>query len=154
VTGDISIRGAEKLEAAARSLKAAGRGDLRKELLRGLRESAKPTIKELRVSALRDLPKKGGLAALVAKSRFSVRNRLSGKTVGMRIEGQNNNARGLEAIDKGTVRHPVYGNRKAWAVQSVHPGWFTKPAEEAMPTIRREVQRVLDDVAAKVERSV
>ena len=57
----------------------------------------------------------------------------------------------LNAINRGTLRHPLYGNRRVWVAQSVEAGTydkaFEKHAEQALP----EVERVLDDIMREIQ---
>src|SRR5690242_12010056 len=88
---DLRVTGADDLERVGKRLREVGAGDLRKELLRGIREAGKPVILDVRKSALETLPRRGGLAALVAKSKFATRTRVSGKNVGVQIKGTGKN---------------------------------------------------------------
>ena len=94
------------------------------------------------------LPTKGGLSRRF-KTGVGVRTRVAGQSVGVRIVGKN--GYDVEAIDAGYVRHPVFGNRKAWVLQRVQAGWFTKPIEAQEHTVRAEVLNAIDRVARKVE---
>src|SRR6266540_2194860 len=118
--------GARQLEALAKRLKAAGAGELRKELLRGIRESNKATIRKIRTNAASTLPQRGGLAAKVAKSKIATRTRTSGASVGVEIKGTDKSVN-LSRLNEGKLRHPVFGNKKVWKKQSVKSGWFDDP---------------------------
>jgi hypothetical protein len=152
---ELTIHGADRLEKVAKALKDGGHKELKKQLLRGFREAGKPVIREIRASALEKLPRGGGLAALVAGSQIGVRTRLGGNTVGVQIRGTNRSLQGLRRLDRGELRHPVFGNREVWVGQggSVTPGWFSKPIESSEGRIRSHMASVLNEVAAKVERS-
>ena len=126
-----------------------GKGKLRNELLAGFRAAAKPLVADAKASAAGTLPASGGLAARIAGGKFSTRTRAGRANLGIRIVSAN--GYDLPAIDAGTVRHPVYGNRKAWASQSVTPGWFTKPMEASGPAVRGELQKVMIAVARQIE---
>jgi len=61
-------------------------------------------------------------------------------------------------MDKGTVRHPVFGNREAWVSQSFTPaGWFTRTAQTHAPLVRARLARILEtyrrDLAAALRRA-
>ncbi len=147
---DVTVRGANELERLGRRLKAAGAGELKKELLRGIRASNKPTIAAVRASARERLPQRGGLAALVAGSRIGTRTRLTGQSVGVQIKGTGKV--NVSGINDGFVRHPVFGNRKVFVTQQVAAGWFDEPIEKAAPAIRKEIQAAMSDVARKIEK--
>lgn len=147
---DASVRGANELEALGRRFKEAGAKDLRKELLAGIRKTNKPTISAIRASARAELPHGGGLAEIVASSRIGTRTKLSGSRVGVEIKGVGKV--GLAGLNRGRLRHPVYGNRKVWVSQQVPAGWFSDPIEKDMPRIRAGIEDAMQDVARKIER--
>lgn len=139
--------GADALKDLSRQLRAAAAKDLRKEMNRGLRSAAKPLIADARQFARETLPKQGGLNEKVARSRFRVKI-TTGRDPGVRIT-----ATGLDArLDsQGRLRHPVYGNRRAWVQQKVTPGWFHVPMRRGAPEVRREMAKALDRIAKKLE---
>ena len=51
----------------------------------------------------------------------------------------------LEALDRGELRHPLYGNRKYWFSQSVRPGFWSRPIEDRAPQIRDAVAKEVGD---------
>jgi hypothetical protein len=61
-------------------------------------------------------------------------------------------AHAIGQIDQGVVRHPIFGNRKVWASQSVPAGAFTDPIKERAPEMRTEMERTIRAVATKLER--
>lgn len=156
---EIEIAGADALEVLAKRLKQAGRGELRKELMRELRAQGKPAIEDVRKRALATLPRSGGLAARVAGSRYSVRTRASGKSAGVRIEATGRTVKALKPMNEGNLRHPVYPKPDiprrewTWVSQRVEPGFFSDPIEARAPEIRRGMLRVMNDIANKIERA-
>jgi hypothetical protein len=149
-----AVTGVGELDAVARRLKAAGRGDLRKELLKGIRAQGKPAIADVKRSARATLPTRGGFADLVARSSYGMRTRLSGDKMGVSIVGTGRSVKSLRAINAGRLRHPVWGNRDVWVEQHIEPGFFDGPIEKRADDIRRGIQKVLADIANKVERGV
>lgn len=147
-------QGARDLELVGKRLKAQGRGDLRKELLKGIRTEAKPAVADVKASARANLPQRGGLAAIVGGSSFGVRTRLTGNSAGVRITGTSRSVKGMRAINAGRLRHPVFGNRKTWAEQHVEPGFFSEPIERRAPQIRGGIERVMKRIANDVERGI
>lgn len=151
MAGLVEVRGGRNLSRIARDLKAAGNGDLRKELLRGLRNGTKTAIPDVRAAALRDLPKRGGLAERVARQKFGARTSL-GKTPRVHIVGQG--MKELQTIDAGSVRHPIPKSRKVWVAQraGITPGFFSGTLKKKAPEIRRALDDVMGDIARKIER--
>lgn len=149
---DLRIEGTEQLERVARRLKDLGDGELRKELYRAIQRATKPLKAKAKDAALRDLPQRGGLNKWVASSKFSTRTRGGGRNPGVKIVAKKG-THDLRALDRGRLRHPVYGNRRVWVNQSVKPGWFSKSMEDGAPDVRRELLGVLEDVARQVRGS-
>ena len=87
---------------------------------RDLRALAKPVGDRI-VEAIADaMPKRGGLAERVrSQGRVSV---LINLRSGVRIQLANRGGMYMGAFESGTIRHPVYGNRKAWVSQQVPGG--------------------------------
>lgn len=147
---DIVIVGADQLAAVTKRLKAAGEQGkgLRKQLLKEIRLAAKPLVQDVRQSAMDTLPASGGLNRQIRKG-IGVRTRAAGKSVGVRIVAKNRYA--IKSMDKGRLRHPVFGNRDVWVAQSVPPGWFTRPVEAGADEARKGALRAINDIARKVE---
>lgn len=153
---DVRVTGAEQLAALAKDLRAAGDKELRRELMRGLQRAGKPMKAAARTAALTELPSRGGLAELVASSRWSVTTRSAGRGAGVRVAGRGLvNASGQEldlaSLNRGRLRHPVYGRRGAWVNQRVKVGWFTDAMEvQADSTVRAEVLAAISAVRDKL----
>ena len=141
----VEIDGTEQLSDLAKRLRVAGRKDLQKELGKALNRATKAPRAEIRRRAAETLPRRGGLAERVAKSRLSARRRGDG----VRISDRGN--LDLPAIDRGVVRHPVFGDRKTWVRQQVKPKFFTAPLEDAAPHIRRDVEAAMRVIAKQIE---
>jgi len=149
---DIIITGAEEFGVLARHLKQAGSPNgLRKELYAGLNQATRPLKQAAKASAASRLPHRGGLAQRVARSRLSTRSRSGGTGLGIRIEAKGMDQ--LALIDRGTVRHPVYG-RPPFVTQSVTPLWFTAPMWAGAPLVREELVQAIRRVAAKIEAGI
>ena len=41
----------------------------------------------------------------------------------------------LKSVDAGVLRHPTFGNRDAWSVTKVQPGFFSRPVAAATPAV-------------------
>ena len=157
----ITVTGADGLARLGRALRQAGRNDLRKELLRGVRRASKPMVPAARAAALEGLPKRGGLAADVSGAKWVVRTRLQGRGAGVRITGawsSDGRQHDLSKMDSGVIRHPTWGRRGIgdWEAQTagVRARWFSDAMNALAPEIREELAKVIDDVAQKLEDSV
>ena len=87
---------------------------------RDLRALAKPVGDRI-VEAIGDaMPKRGGLAERVrSQGRVSL---LVDLRRGVRIQLANKAGMYMGAFESGTIRRPVYGNRKVWVSQQVPAG--------------------------------
>lgn len=158
----ITVTGAEGLARLSRALKAAGRNDLRKDLLRGLRKASKPMIPAARSAAAESLPHRGGLAEDIAGAKWVVRTRLQGRGAGVRITGawsSSGRQHDLSKLDTGLLRHPVWGHPvhgpgAIWVGQAIKPRWFSNAMEALAPEIREELLTVIDEVAKRLKDSV
>lgn len=145
---DFEVRGAQQLQVLAERLKKAGEGELRKQLLREIRGSAKKAIPDVRQSAYRTLPRRGGLAERVGNQAYAVQIRLGGSSASVRIAGKG--MKELRDIDAGRLRHPVFGDRKRWKAQAVTPGFFSDPINRRAPSIRKDIEKAMGGIAHKV----
>jgi hypothetical protein len=148
---DVEIRGAAQLERLAAVVKLTADKELRKDMLAGIRAAARPMATSIKTEAAAVLPHTGGLNEWVAKSPISPRTRTSGKNAGVRITGRKT-GHDLEAINRGRVRHPVFGHN-AWVSQSVDAGWWERGAMKQADTVRRDLLVAMERVAAKIARS-
>jgi hypothetical protein len=137
--------GADALLALSKRLKAAGRGDLRKEFTKAVQSAAKPLIPKVREAARRDLPKRGGLNERIARKSFRTQVRTGASTAGVRITASGVDPR----IDEGRLFHPVFG-RKPGVVQNIKPGYFSDTLSEEAPKIAPDIVDVLADWAERI----
>lgn len=147
---DVSVTGANQLADITKRLKAAGQTQVKKDLLRGLRTAAKPLLKVAKESAVENLPRRGGLDQVVAASRFAVRTRTSGRNPGVRVVAVS--PHDLAAMDKGVLRHPVFGHwRSGVPPQKIRPGWWSDALNAQAPMIRQQLLAVLAETARRIE---
>src|SRR5947209_4575786 len=122
----------EDLKALARRLRQLEDGkQLRKDLVRGLREAVKPAVDAAKAS-IRSMPTSGrrhagpGLRAGVARA-VTVQVRTSGRSAGVRVRARKTpGLRGFANAPKrlnrqAGWRHPVMGDREAWVSQRGKP---------------------------------
>lgn len=149
---ELEIRNAEDFARLAKRLREAGDAGkgLRKELSKGLNQATKPAKAAIKPSVRARLPRRGGLAETIA-STISVRqsNISAGRNLRMPIvvRGTHN----IDALDKGHVHHPVFGDRSVWREESVPPRAFTDPVAQRAPQMRQEMSEAIRSVAKKIE---
>lgn len=126
---------------------------------RNIRAAVVPLPPKIQDSARQTLPKSGGLADLVASSKFTTTTSFIPKTAGVQLRMKAVNqatvdkraraksagkryptspSHDLVAIDQGRLRHPTYG-RDPWVTQPVPRGFFSRPVVESMPEIQAAV---------------
>jgi hypothetical protein len=102
----------------------------------------------LTLKAHTSLMRRSGLRESVARTvRVVNRTRGSGNQLTVKSEGSRmpaDQAALPVAMNKGKWRHPVFGNRKNWAEQTVPPGWFDKPITEHRERIFTQVEGAID----------
>lgn len=130
--------GSEFTGLAARIRKA--EGELPREIDAALDRSAPPLERAATRSALANLPKGGGLNAVVASAGMAHQRRAGGIRITARGITQ------LKLTNDGSVRHPVYGEPGTWVGQLIPKAknWFEKPIRAGMPKVRAELEKALD----------
>lgn len=154
---DLEVDPKHKLRELGELLKEAPRS-LNREVSKGLAETAEPVEKEIRSSTDEFLPERGGLAKRVARTRFSRRvNKGKNPKVTVKANPSHDTLRDPLRADRGRIAHPVFGmahSRNPWQLQDVKPGWFSQPAEDSAPLVRRELIEAIDGFIEQVERQI
>jgi hypothetical protein len=144
----VTVRGGNAAHALAKRLKALNDKDLQKELSRGVAKAMRPAAKEVKASVPEYMP--SGYAPTLTKA-LSLRT--SNLASGLRITGTakgNPRPRKVGDLNKGRLRHPLWGNRERWYTQTVRPRFFDEPLERQGTAVRTELDKVLAGVAAKI----
>lgn len=147
---EVGGEGLQQLTELSRRLKATGQRDLKNELSRSIRASTKETRDEIKKSALNVLPARGGLAKLVSKSSLRTSGDGLGRNPGVRIVASNKHE--IAAMNRGRLRHPIFGNRGKWRTQEVKTGWFSDPIEKDAPRVREAIEKAVKDIGSRIER--
>jgi hypothetical protein len=125
-----------------------------RELRKSMRRAARPLLRTARQGALQILPYRGGLAERVAAGKFTSQVSFSGDRTGIQITAADRRGADVNRMDDGSVRHPVYGNRRRWVTQAIRPGWFSEPLLLDAPKVRDEIEKALDTTAATMVSAV
>lgn len=150
---DFEVRGADDVDDLVRRIRThADAKALRKELYAGLNRVTKGVRDDMKANIGPSLPSRGGLAALVMAKVSLTTSAAAGRNAGVRIRARHRDY-DLKRLNEGRLRHPVFGNRGAWVQQTagVNPGFLDEAFDKNKPEIARGVQRVLDEIARKVE---
>lgn len=140
-----------QLEALARRLREEATQGLLDEVNDGLLAIAPRMIAAARARMLSRLPAAGGLAARAATARMTAeRDRHGGMGATVRVTGGAQRI-DVRSLDRGRVRHPVFGRPDSWVSQQVEPqtitGAFKEEAERSAP----EIEAALRRVAARID---
>lgn len=149
---DVQIEGAERLARVAGAI-ARQMPELRKDLLRGIRAGAKPAVKHVKDETAEYFPNSGGMAKFAKKSSIGVRTRTSGEGAGVRIVGQKK-GHDIRSMNRGRLRHPLFGNRKHWYTQDVKPSWWNESLTDQKEQITLEVLHTMDQFLESIERDI
>jgi hypothetical protein len=136
---------------------------LRKDLVRNLREAVQPAVREAKAE-IRSMPSKGhagmSLRSDVAR-RVGVQVKLSGRTVGVKVRTTATKVRGFTNAprllnSKKGWRHPNIGagrrGQRDWVAEMGKPDWFDGPMRRGEPRYRKAVVAAVDDMAKRIAR--
>ncbi|HEX6968603.1 MAG TPA: hypothetical protein VF174_07325 [Micromonosporaceae bacterium] len=150
----VQVRSGRDLGAVRQALREVGAKGLGKQLSQGLRKAARPLVAEVRKELPTTMP--SGYAPTLSRSlrhRTTVRSRRMDATVVWQLYGAGRKSnRDVAALNRGTLRHPVFGRRSRWVAQPVRPGMVDRPVDRLGPEITRQMQAVVDDIAARITR--
>ena len=152
---DIHIRNSEKIALVARRLRQMGTDrTIVNNMTKNIKRIAGRLKEPIRQSARDTLPKAGGLGEWVSKSTITTSVRRSPRTAGVRIivgKGEHD----IAAMDAGSIRHPLWGNRKHWYPQTVNPHFGTNALHgQIADEVREAVSEAIDEAVAEVVRGI
>jgi hypothetical protein len=151
----VEVRGVEQLAAVAKAMKGADK-QLKRETYAALNRTVKPLTQAVKDDTGRYLP--GAYAAVVSASLRIRAQRRGGRDPSLSLKAtaktKDGKAREVAALERGKLRHPLWGNRRHWFNQAVRPGFWTEPLKDKAPAVRAQLVKVLDELAAKIDRSV
>lgn len=165
----VRVVGTGQLLELQRKLRRAGHENIRSSMQRRIRRAAEPTKSDLQ-SAIRRLDirsqgrkagKRGGPSPTTRPLRVSIAAaiRISVRTTGNpgariwidRSALPPDIPKGVVArLNEGRLRHPVFGNKSRWTQQTATPLWWDRTVKAHEQRMTREVARVLDDVARRL----
>lgn len=119
-----------------RSLRAAAR-DVDGRVRKSMRESGGDVGPKMRDAGARAMPRRGGLAGIVQDAEVVVTER-GGFGGDAKVEVGLSSHINLANLDRGTVYHPVFGNRGVWVAQAVPAGKFSQAARDEGPKVLRD----------------
>jgi hypothetical protein len=146
------ISGADQARAAARDLRRIAARDLEREFKRATADAVKPLPDMVRTAASGVLPHRYD-AVLSPKIRMRVSTSTAvrsaaGVKVTIYASGKVEH-RDVAALNRGTLRHPLFGRRKWWYAQRVSPGMVDRPVEELRGQVIADIDKAADEIAAR-----
>jgi hypothetical protein len=148
----VEVEGADKLRVVARALKDLGDKELRREFYAGMNRAVKPLTASVKQRLPERLPARYA-ALLRADLRVTTRRRTGGRNPAVFLLGKAKN-RDIRSLNRGRLRHPLYGDREHWYDQPVQKGWWDQVLEDGAPMVRKEMVRVLDEVADQIVQKI
>jgi hypothetical protein len=149
---EVKVTGTAKLRQVQKRLRVVGDQGLGKQMGKALREAAKPLQPAVRRQALSAMP--SGYGPILSKSlrfRTAITSSRDTADVVIRVYGQGRRERrDVPTLNRGRLRHPLYGNRNRWFEQRVRPGFVDRPADRLLPDVARQMQAVIDYVADQI----
>ena len=153
MAGGIEVRGADQLAKMAKRFRAQGRAGIVREMVKEVRNEVKPiqAAQRREVSGLQHAPTEWKrYSAKAARIRVTTGARSAG--VRLTVAGKSQDARRARLLNKGSWRHPFFGDRDGdWFTQTVRPGWFDRPAEKGEPFVRTRILQILNRYMRRLE---
>jgi hypothetical protein len=148
------VTGQAQLRAVEARLSAAG-PRLSKENAQALAKVAPDIARAIRAEVPTHLPRRNGYAALLAGDlEFQANIKVGrGMTLTVWANGKRER-RDVPAINRGVLRHPVFGNRQVWVAQraGVRKGFVDDGIRKAEPLIVRSIRNAAEKVAKEIVR--
>jgi hypothetical protein len=156
MVAELRVEGADKFGKLAKALRELGDKELRNELYRGINRAVKPLSEAVKGDTPQFLPRRYALE-LSKTLRIRARRR-AGRNPAIFLVASAKTPRGTErdlaSLNRGRLRHPLYGNRRYWYDQDVSPNWWTDPLLEGVDQVREELVKVIDEVNEKLEKKL
>lgn len=162
------IEGAAQFKRLAAQIRKAGNEDLGKEMAQALNRVAEPIKVEVTKETLASMPSEGGYQALMSKSlKHRISRRVAGKTAQLLVRTYadgTNERRDIQRLNKGELRHPVYGRsrrikvgvrkgtiiKNPWSVTEIRGDFYRRGTDRAGAVAQKELMVVLEDLAERM----
>lgn len=145
------VIGARQLDTVARVLTEKGNSAaLKRRMTKALNSTADPLKRDQLQSLASGLPKRGGASAQVSsETRITVQTSYVRGTVTLvdRWPGHD-----MTAIDRGSLRHPLYGNREHWFDTAIPPGLLSVPFARNKRRVQVAMVREMNVLAQEIAR--
>ena len=159
----VVVTGYNELSRLGFRLREAKATTLTKELREGLRRPLKPLADQIRAGAPDHTPK--GYEVTFARSlKFHTKINLVGTTAGVDFSVTatgKSYSRQIREINRGRLKHPVYGRRRLtrkgwinnpWVWQAVEPGFWDNPVRANFNAMRASMREAMRAVAEQITK--
>jgi len=152
---EFRIEGAATLHKVAAQIYAEGRRNLAREMGKALSKAADPVKVSIRAEAVSTMPDSGGYSAVFSRSlkfRLERRNGSQQATVQLITYADGKGERrDIVALNRGVLRHPVFGHRTSpWKVTSIRAGFHKRGTDHAMDEAQKQLGKVVDDFVKRL----
>jgi hypothetical protein len=150
---DARITGAQQLREVAAHIRNTGDKGLGRQFGRALEKAVEPLKKSIADSAERTMP--SGYAPTLSRSlkhRRTTKTDTRQGTVRLATYGEGHKQRrDLPALEKGNLRHPVFGrSRSPWVQQRIRAGFHERGTEKAGGEAEKQILVVVDDYVQRL----
>lgn len=133
-------------------LKAAGEVGLRRNMAAAVRRGTAPARAAAKAKVAEVMPHSGGLAALMARSSVTTQIRTGARSTGVTVRMRGpKDASGktvdVVSLNRGRLRHPLFGNRDYWFDQQVPAYWWQNTLVRFHPLVSAELTRAMAETA-------
>lgn len=140
---------ADDFQRITRELKKAGRDDLRKELYRGLNGSTKEARQAV-LDGMSSYMPDNYAASLRSDLRMSTSAK-GGKNPEVRIRAKGKKKhRFVGPVNRGRLRHPLFGDRGSWFTNQVQPGFWTITLNAQSDDVKRKLEERIATVIRRI----
>ncbi|MGA4726294.1 hypothetical protein ACPB67_02640 [Micromonospora taraxaci] len=150
----VRVSGSAQLHHVMKVLKETGNKGLGKGMAAGFRLAAMPLGPAVAAEVPKAMP--SGYAPVLSRSlqfRTQVRAFKYVARATWRVYGDGQQERrDVPSLNRGVLRHPLFGNRERWVDQKVRKGFVDRPVDRLGVDVRREMNKVVDQVADKIAR--
>lgn len=160
---DIRLDGIDEVLKLAQQIRATGDRGLGREMAKALNAAIEPVEDAISASAERTMPS-GYRATLTASLRHRRTQRTAARQASLRLttigEGRKEQ-RDLDRLNKGGLRHPVFGRsrktrrgrrKNPWATTEIRAGFHDRGVKDAADEAEKRLGAVLDDFADRLAK--
>lgn len=149
------ITGQAELREVINQLREIDATGLRNEVWVAVKEAAENVKEDVKTELAETMPKRGGHAELITRAaRTRVNQRQAGSGVKISVVGTAKGKvekRDLNALNRGILRHPLFGRRSHWYTTSVKPGFFKRAGDKFLNRLHDQLADAIDHLARRIE---